>query len=258
MSPEKKKKLTAALDNLFSSARKPVQPIEKKAVVTTVDIPLQEPPTIAPAVELEAPSISVVPQKKPVEAGVTKSETPVLIENTTTAAVVKPGKKIQPETESPVPELADAKKSVKTGQEDQQLVVFSLAGELFGLDIALVESIIKMQPITELPQTPSYIIGVTNLRGSVLPVIDLRTRFALASQPETRDTRIIIVAMDHIKVGMVVDGVSEVLRVPGEAIEALSPMVNSVNSAFLKGIARMENHLIILLEISKVLNINEK
>jgi purine-binding chemotaxis protein CheW len=151
-----------------------------------------------------------------------------------------------------------ANKSVNAGQEDQHLVVFSLAGELFGLDIALVESIIKMQAITELPQTPTYIIGVTNLRGSVLPVIDLRTRFALETQPETRETRIIIVTMGNIKVGMVVDGVSEVLRVPGESIETLSPMVSSVNSAFLKGIARMDNHLIILLEISKVLNINEK
>src|SRR5512141_1197529 len=96
---------------------------------------------------------------------------------------------------------------------EHQLVVFELASEFYGIDIAVVESIIKMQAITQLPQTPAYVKGVTNLRGSVLPVIDLRTRFALETKEDTRQTRIIIVTMGDIKVGVVVDGVSEVLRV---------------------------------------------
>ena len=95
---------------------------------------------------------------------------------------------------------------------EQQLVVFELANEFYGINIAVVESIIKMQAITQLPQTPDYVKGVTNLRGSVLPVIDLRIRFALEAQEDTRQTRIIIVTMGNIKVGVVVDGVSEVLR----------------------------------------------
>ncbi len=138
---------------------------------------------------------------------------------------------------------------------EQQLVVFDLANEFYGINIAVVESIIKMQTITQLPQALYYVRGVTNLRGSVLPVIDLRTRFGLETKQDTRQTRIIIVTMNNMKVGVVVDGVSEVLRVPDEAIEPLPPMVNSVNSAFLKGIARMENRLIILLELSKVLEL---
>lgn len=141
---------------------------------------------------------------------------------------------------------------------EQQLVVFELANEFYGINIALVESIIKMQSITQLPQTPSYVKGVTNLRGSVLPVIDLRTRFALDEKEDTRQTRIIIVTMGSIKVGVVVDGVSEVLRVTDESIEPLPPMVNSVNAAFLKGIVRLENRLIILVELSKVLNLEEQ
>jgi purine-binding chemotaxis protein CheW len=115
-----------------------------------------------------------------------------------------------------------------------------------------------MQAITQLPQTPSYVKGVTNLRGSVMPVIDLRTRFSLEAKEATRQTRIIIVTMGNIKVGVVVDGVSEVLRVSDEIIEPLPPMVNSVDSAFLKGIVRLENRLIILLELSKVLNLDEQ
>ena len=141
---------------------------------------------------------------------------------------------------------------------EMQLVIFELANESYGIDIAVVESIIKMQAITQLPQTPVYVKGVTNLRGSVLPVIDLRTRFALAEEKETRQTRIIIVTMAGVKVGVVVDGVSEVLRVSDDLIEPLPPMVNTVNSVFLKGIVRLENRLIILLELGKVLDLKEQ
>ncbi|MEI7849509.1 MAG: chemotaxis protein CheW [Chloroflexota bacterium] len=141
---------------------------------------------------------------------------------------------------------------------EQQLVVFDLAGESYGINIAAVESIIKMQNITRLPQAPYYVNGVTNLRGTVLPVIDLRLRFGLEAGEVSRQTRIIIVTMGTLKVGVVVDGVSEVLRVQDETIEGLPPMVSTVNSAFLKGIARMENRLIILLELGKVLDFEEQ
>ena len=141
---------------------------------------------------------------------------------------------------------------------EQQLVIFELAKEFYGINIAVVESIIKMQVITQLPQTPAYVKGVTNLRGSVLPVIDLRNRFGLEKREDTKQTRIIIVTMGTVKVGVVVDGVSEVLRVMDESIESLPPMVNSVNSVFLKGIVRLENRLIILLELGKVLDLNEQ
>ena len=141
---------------------------------------------------------------------------------------------------------------------EHQLVVFELANEFYGINIAVVESIIKMQTITQLPQTPTYIKGVTNLRGTVLPVIDLRIRFGLEPHEDTRQTRVIIVTMGNIKVGIMVDGVSEVLRVSDETIEPLPPMVNSVNSDFLKGIVRLEDRLIILLEVEKVLALQEQ
>ena len=141
---------------------------------------------------------------------------------------------------------------------EQQLVVFELAGESYGIDIAAVESIIKMQTITQLPQAPFYVKGVTNLRGNVLPVIDLRLRFGLDAQEYSRQTRIIIVTMGTLKVGVVVDAVSEVLRVPEESIGGLPPVVNTVNSAFLKGIVRLEDRLIILLELGKVLDFEEQ
>ena len=141
---------------------------------------------------------------------------------------------------------------------EHQLVVFELANELYGIDIAVVESIIKMQEITHLPQTPAYIKGVTNLRGTVLPVIDLRIRFGLETQKDTKQTRVIIVTMGTVKVGLMVDGVSEVLRISDESVEPLPAMVNSVNSDFLKGIVRLEDRLIILLEVEKVLDVEEQ
>lgn len=141
---------------------------------------------------------------------------------------------------------------------EHQLVVFELANEHYGVDIAMVEGIIKMQQITAVPHAPSYVEGVTNLRGAVLPVIDLRKRFNLPLEDTTKDSRIIHIAIDNVKVGMIVDAVSEVLRVPEEAIEPTPPIVTTVDSAFITGIAKIDNRLVILLDLGKVLSINEQ
>lgn len=149
---------------------------------------------------------------------------------------------------------------------EQQLVVFELSNEHYGVDISAVESIIKMQPITGVPQAPSFVEGITNLRGSILPVMDLRKRFGLrdTSQMDGKPTsqrdesRIVVVSMDGMKVGMIVDAVSEVLRVPADAIEPPPPMVTSINSAFITGIAKVGEKLIILLDLARILTVSEK
>jgi purine-binding chemotaxis protein CheW len=141
---------------------------------------------------------------------------------------------------------------------EYQLVVFELANEHYGLDISAVEGIIKMQEITKMPKCPSFVEGVTNLRGTVVPVIDLRTRFGIPKKEHDKDTRIVNVYIDNTKIGMVVDGVSEVLRVPEEAIENTPPMVNTVNTAFIRGIAKLEGRLVTLLDLSKVVSMEEK
>lgn len=141
---------------------------------------------------------------------------------------------------------------------EQQLVVFELANEHYGLDISAVEGIIKMQAITKMPQAPSFVEGVTNLRGTVVPVIDLRKRFMLPAMEHTKDTRIVVVYMEKTKIGMIVDGVSEVLRIPEEAIEPTPPMVSTVNTAFIRGIAKLEGRLVTLLDLSKVLTSDEQ
>jgi purine-binding chemotaxis protein CheW len=140
---------------------------------------------------------------------------------------------------------------------DRQLVVFELAGEYYGVDIHRVESIIKMQDITTVPHAPEFVDGVINLRGEVLPVVDLRCRFGLESIEDTKDTRIVVVAIDRMKVGMVVDGVSEVLNVNTDEIEPPSPMVTTVDSGFIEGIAKQEKRLVILVDLAKVLSVQE-
>ncbi len=141
---------------------------------------------------------------------------------------------------------------------ENQFVIFKLEEEHYGVNIVTVESIIKVQEITKMPHVPDFVEGITNLRGVVIPVIDLRKRFNLPQTAETKDTRIIVVEMNGVMAGMVVDAVTEVVRVPEDNIEPPSPMVSSVDTAFITGIAKVDKRLIILLDLSKVLTGAEK
>lgn len=137
-------------------------------------------------------------------------------------------------------------------EDEEQLVIFDLANEQYGVDIASVYEIIRPQDITRVPQTPQYVEGVINLRGQVIPVIDLRRRMGLPAEGRGRSSRIVVVKIDDQTIGMSVDGVSEVLRIPPAVIEPPSPIVTGVDSDYLRGIAKMEDKLIILLSLEKV------
>jgi purine-binding chemotaxis protein CheW len=141
---------------------------------------------------------------------------------------------------------------------EQQLVVFELAGELYGVEIASVESIIKMQTITRLPKAPEFVDGITNLRGSIIPVVDLRKRFGLPPQEPTRETRIVIANMGGMKVGIVVDAVNQVIRLQDDAVEPPPQMSITIDSAFIKSIAKVDGELIILIDLARVLSVEEK
>ena len=140
---------------------------------------------------------------------------------------------------------------------EKQLVVFELEKEYYGVDIANVDGIVKMQPITRVPHSPDFVEGVTSLRGEILPVIDLRKRFKLGTHQSTTESRIINVVIDEMKIGMIVDSVSEVLTIQESLIEETPRIVASIDSSFITGIAKLENHLIILVDLSKVLRSKE-
>ncbi|SHI68259.1 chemotaxis protein CheW [Propionispora hippei] len=138
-----------------------------------------------------------------------------------------------------------------------QLVAFKLGREEYGIDILQVQEIKRMTDITRVPHTPEYIKGVINLRGSVLPVIDLKTRLDLLEQDYTDDTRIIIVKVDEIAVGMIVDAVSEVMAIDHEQIEVSQEAVGGVSTNYISGVGKLENRLMILLNLEAIIGINQ-
>ena len=135
-----------------------------------------------------------------------------------------------------------------------QLVVFDLASEHYGVDISDVREIMRMQNITKVPGAVSYVEGVINLRGKVLPVLDLRKRLGLKVAEQTEESRIVVVDIADGEVGVIVDAVTEVLRVPNASIEPPSSMVAQGNSDYLRGIAKLTDRLIILLDLNKLLS----
>jgi len=136
---------------------------------------------------------------------------------------------------------------------DNQYVVFRLGREVYGLEISTVLEIITMQTITEVPGTEDYIEGVINLRGLVIPVFNLHKKFNLLGGEITRLTRVVVVEVEGSNIGMQVDGVSEVVRIPGEVIEPPSKIMNGIDEEYLLGIAKLEDSLVILLDLAKVL-----
>jgi len=147
----------------------------------------------------------------------------------------------------------------KQKQEEMlQLVSFKLGDEEFGVDIMQVQEIIRMQEITSVPNAPEFVEGVINLRGRVIPIIDLRKRFGLEEKSHDKATRIIVVKVDDLTVGLVVDEVSEVLRIPADTVEPPPPIVAGVESEYIRGVGKLEDRLLILLDLSKTLSKEEK
>ena len=139
-----------------------------------------------------------------------------------------------------------------------QLVSFNLGSEEFALDIGAVQEIVRMPEITKVPRSADFVEGVVNLRGKIIPVVDLRRRFQLPAGKNSKSTRIIIVTIGGRTVGMIVDGVSEVLRLGTDRIDAAPDLVTSaVDACFIRGIAKLEGRLLILLDLDLILTREE-
>lgn len=133
----------------------------------------------------------------------------------------------------------------------KQFVIFKLAGEEYGIDILRVKEIKEMMNITRVPKAAHYVRGVINLRGEVIPVIDLRKKFNLPEVEDTENTRIIIVSVDDITVGLIADASSEVLEISSKDIEEAPDGIGSINQDNIYGIGKAGERLIILLDIVK-------
>lgn len=140
-----------------------------------------------------------------------------------------------------------------TQQTEAKVIIFELMDMEYAIEVDAVQGIERAISITRVPKTPSYVKGVINLRGVVTPVVDLRERFGLEPQEINDSTRIIIVSLADYEVGLIVDGANDVLDLPIEAIEPQPEVVGAVESDFIAGVAKVENRLFIMLELSKVL-----
>ena len=143
-------------------------------------------------------------------------------------------------------------------EETMQILVFKLGDEEYGVDILQARGIEHLdQGITRVPKAPVFVEGVINLRGEIVPIVDLRKRFGLVVRPIGFDSRVIVVEVDNNLVGMVIDALVEVLRVPVGSIEPAPEITKGVDAYYLSGVAKLDKRLIVLLNLGHALSAQE-
>lgn len=138
------------------------------------------------------------------------------------------------------------------GDELIQLVTFVVGEEEFAVPILAVQEINRMMQITRVPQSPPFVEGVVNLRGKIIPVVDLRKRFGLADKENTGDNRIVVVEVSGRVIGFLVDRVNEVLRIHSKIIEPPPPMVCGIDSEYVQSVGKLDDRLLILLDLERL------
>ncbi len=142
--------------------------------------------------------------------------------------------------------------------EQLQLVSFHIGDEEFAVDILNIQGINRMVEVTKVPNAPDYVEGIINLRGRVIPIIDLRKRLGLQEKEYDKDTRFIVVELTNKVIGFIVDSVNEVLRINSSITEPPPPVVAGVDSEFITAVGKLEDRLLILLDIERVLSSTEQ
>jgi purine-binding chemotaxis protein CheW len=138
-----------------------------------------------------------------------------------------------------------------------QLVTFTLGNEEYAVDILKVQEINRMSEIAKVPNAPPFVEGVINLRGRVIPVVNLRQRFGLSGKGADEKSRIVIMDIQGITIGVMVDAVSEVLRIPASTVEESPPMATEIGTEFIRGIAKLDDRLIILIDMDRLIEKSE-
>jgi purine-binding chemotaxis protein CheW len=139
-----------------------------------------------------------------------------------------------------------------------QFVTFKLAGQKYAMDILKVQEINNLKEITPVPNAPAYVEGAINLRGKVIPVLNLRKKFHMEQKDLSESNKIIIVDIRGTVTGIIVDAVSDVLRVPEDVVEPPPPVSSSVRSEFIRGVAKLPDGLIIVLDMDRLLDDTEQ
>ncbi|MFG0313776.1 MAG: chemotaxis protein CheW [Phycisphaerales bacterium] len=152
------------------------------------------------------------------------------------------------------PANATAQAPQTQNTEQLQLVSFSVANELFAVDILRVQEINRMMALTKVPQSPPSVEGVINLRGRIIPVLDLRVQFGFQKQEATEQTRIIVVEISGNTIGFIVDSVREVMRISSSIVDPAPQVGSSIDSSYVSGVAKLEDQLLIMLELENLLS----
>ena len=153
------------------------------------------------------------------------------------------------------PEKLSVGASRSAASEFLQVVSFKVGQEEFGIEILSVQEIIRVQELTRVPNSPEFVDGVLNLRGKVIPVIALRKRFGLPQQAYGKETRIVVLETHNIVIGLIVDSVSEVLRIPADAIVP-PPRLGTIEREFVSGVGKLDNRLLILLDLERIVSVS--
>jgi len=150
--------------------------------------------------------------------------------------------------------------TAKTAQDaplsEQHVVIFRLAQEYYAIDIHAVQEIVRLQPITAIPGADPWVKGITNLRGRVVPVVDLRKRCGLEESEHTQETRIVVVHCSAGMVGLIVDAVTEVLRIPSASIEPPNALSQNASNAYLQAVAKLEDRLVSIVNLDALLGLD--
>ena len=142
--------------------------------------------------------------------------------------------------------------------DEEQLVILRLGTEEFGIPVQYVTSIIGMQPITRIPRAPSFLEGVINLRGQITAIVDLRKRFRMETKVHDKATRLVVMTIEDIVVGLIVDAVYEVLRIPRTEIGAAPSVLQSESeSRYVAGVGKVGERLIIIMDVRELLTKRE-
>ena len=241
-------------------------PVVKPKVKKEKDTPkpVDEKKTSPPPKEKKViqPTKSVSPPAPPKAAASTEAAvSPQRVEKVTPPPKPKPVKEEPTRRDEKVmAEIAGARsQDVKDRHAEKvvQLVGFYLGEEEFGVDIQNIREINRMVDITRVPRTPDFVVGVINLRGNVIPVINMRKRFGLPEKDSDKSTRIVVVEVYNKTIGILVDGVSEVLRIPAGIIEPPPDIVSGIHTKYIEGVAKLQDRLLILLNLEKVLTSGE-
>ena len=145
-----------------------------------------------------------------------------------------------------------------TARKERQIVAFTLGSEIYGVDIASVREIIPIQKIVSVPRAPEFVEGIINLRGRVIPVLDLRKHFGFERKKGDRNQRIVLVEAGSESIGVIVDSVSSVLRIADDSVEPPASVIVGPEIEYIYGIAKVDGDLIVLLDLTRIISDAEK